>query len=77
MKINLPIIPRVCRDFTDIEVEEYYVDLFRHVFEKAATALLRCYQLQPLELANFLRCLLENECMPSQNIKTVSEFYGD
>ena len=37
MKINLPVIPRVCRAFTDEKVEEYYVDLFRHVFEKAAS----------------------------------------
>ena len=77
MKINLPVIPQVCRAFTDEEVEEYYVDLFRHVFEKAASALLRRYQLQPLEIANFLRCILVDECMPSHSIKTVSEFYGD
>ena len=77
MKINLPVIPRVCRAFTDQKVEEYYVDLFRHVFEKAASALLRRYQSQPLEIANFLRCLLENKCMPSHSMKTVSEFYGD
>ena len=77
MKINLPVIPRVCRVFTNEEVEEYYVDLFRHVFEKAAKALLRRYQSQPLEIANFLGCLLEDECMPSHSIKTVSEFYGD
>ena len=37
IKINLPVIPRVCRAFTDKKVEEYYVDLFRHVFEKAAS----------------------------------------
>ena len=77
MKINLPFIPPVRRAFTDEEVEEYYVDLFRHVFEKAASALLRRYQSQPLEIANFLRCLLEDECMPTHCIKTVSEFYGD
>ena len=77
MKINLPVIPRVCRAFTDEKVEEYYVDLFRHVFEKAASALLRRYQSQLPERANFLRCLLEDECMPSHSIKTVSEFYGD
>ena len=53
MKINLPVIPRVRRAFTDEEVEEYYVDLFRRVFEKAASALLRRYQSQPLEIANF------------------------
>ena len=58
-------------------MEEYYVDLFRHVFEKAASALLRRYQSQPLEIANFLRCLLEDEWMPSHSIKTVSEFYRD
>ena len=34
MKINLPVIPPVCRAFTDKKVEEYYVDLFRQVFEK-------------------------------------------
>ena len=73
MKINLPVISRVRRDFTDVEVEEYYVDLFRHVFEKAAAALLHRYQSQPLEI----RCLLENKCMSSQGIKTVSEFCGD
>ena len=28
-------------------------------------------------IANFLRCLLEDECMPSHSIKTVSKFYGD
>ena len=77
MKINLPIIPRVRRAFTDEEKKEYYVDLFRHVFEKAASALLRRYQSQPQETANFLRCLLEDECMPSHSIKTVSKFYGD
>ena len=52
-------------------------DLFRHVFEKAASALLRRCQSQPLEIANFLHCLLEDECMPCHSIKTVSEFYGD
>ena len=78
MKINLPVIPRVRRAFTDEEVEEHYVNLFRRVFEKAVSALLRrYYQSQPLEIANFLRCLLEDECMPSHSIKTVSEFYGD
>ena len=35
------------------------------------------YQSQPLETANFLRCLLEDKCTPSHSIKTVSEFYGD
>ena len=35
MKINLPVIPRVCRAFTDEKVEEYYVDLFTQVFEKS------------------------------------------
>ena len=58
-------------------MEKYYVDLFRHVFEKAASALLRRYQSQPLEIANLLSCLLEDECMPSHSIKTVSEFYRD
>ena len=77
MKINLPVIPRVCRGFIDEEMEEYYVDLFRHVFEKAAGALLHRCQSQPLEIANFLHCLLEDKCMPSHSIKTVSEFYGD
>ena len=77
MKINLPVIPRVRRAFTNEEMEEYYVDLFRHGFEKAASALLRRYQSQPLEIANFLRCLLVDECMPSHSIKTVSEFYED
>ena len=48
MKINLPVIPRVHRAFIDEEVEEYYVDLFRHVFEKVASALLHRYQPQPL-----------------------------
>ena len=76
MKIKLPVIPRERRALTD-EVEEYYVDLFRHVFEKAASALLRRYQSQPVEIANFLSCLLEDECNPSHSIKTVSEFYGD
>ena len=76
MKINLPVVPRVCRTFTD-KVEECYVDLFRHVFEKAASALLRYYQSQLLEIANFLRCLSEDECVPNHRIKTVSEFYGD
>ena len=74
MKINLPVIPQVCHAFTDKEVEEYNVNLFRHVFEKAASALLHHYQSQPLEIANFLHCLLEDECMPSHSIKTVSEF---
>ena len=37
MKINLLVIPGVCCAFTDEKVEEYYVDLFRHVFEKAAS----------------------------------------
>ena len=53
MKINLPVIPQVRRAFTNEEVEEYYVDLFRYVFAKAASALLRRYQLQPLEIENF------------------------
>ena len=77
MKINLPVIPRVCRAFTDEKVEEYYVDLFRHVFEKAASALLHRYQSQPLEIVNFLHRLLKDECMPSHSTKTVSEFYED
>ena len=77
MNINLPVIPRVCHAFTYEEVEEYYVDLLRHIFEKATSALLRCYQSQLLEIANFLRCLLKDKCMPSDNIKTVSKSYGD
>ena len=40
MKINLPVIPRVRRAFTNEEVGEYYFDLFRNVFEKLQV---RCY----------------------------------
>ena len=77
MKMNLRVISQVRRAFTDKEVKEYSADLFRHVFEKAASVLLRCYQLQPLEIANFFCCLLEDECMPTHSIKTVSKFCGD
>ena len=43
MKLNLPVVPRVRRAFTDEEVKEFYVDLFKHVFQKPASALLRRY----------------------------------
>ena len=76
MNINLPVIPRVRRAFTDEEVEEYHVDLFRHVFEKAASALLRRYQSQPLEIANFLRCLLEGECIFQPDQFVLSTIYS-
>ena len=69
MKINLPVIPQGHDDFTDDEVEEYYVNLFRQIFEKGVTVLLHHYQSQPLEIATFLSCLLEDECIPSQSIK--------
>ena len=43
MKLNLPVVSRMRRAFTDEEVEEFYVDLFKHVFQKAASALLCRY----------------------------------
>ena len=77
MKINLPVIPRVRREFTEEEREEFYVNLFKSVFEKTANSLLRRYQSRPLQLSNFLRCLLEDQDMSRDDMQTVSEFYDD
>ena len=40
MKINLPVIPRIRRASSDEEVEEFYINLFKQVFETAANSLL-------------------------------------
>ena len=77
MKINLPVIPRVRREFTEEEREEFYANLFKSVFEKTANSLLRRYQSRPLQLSNFLRCLLEDQDMSRDDMQTVSEFYDD
>ena len=77
MKINLPVIPQVHHASSDEEVEEFYVNLFKQVFETAANSLLRHYQSRPLQMSNILHCLLEDQAMSHDDIKTVSEFYGN
>ena len=51
LKINLPVIPRVCHAVTDEEVQRFYTNVFKQVFEKAASSLLRRYQSRLLQMA--------------------------
>ena len=44
LKINLPVIPQVRHAVTDEEVQSFYTNVFKQVFEKAASSLLRRYQ---------------------------------
>ena len=43
LKTNLPVIPRVRHAVTDEEVQNFYTNVFKQVFEKAASSLLRRY----------------------------------
>ena len=51
MKINLPTVPHSHRAFID---EEFYVNLFKNVFEAAANSLSQCYQSHLLQMSNFV-----------------------
>ena len=77
LKINLPVIPRVCHAVTDEEVQSFYTNVFKEVFEKAASSLLRRYQSRPLLMSNLLRRLVEDETMSRDDIEGASMFYGD
>ena len=77
LKINLPVIPHVCHIVTDEEVLSFYTNVFKQVFEKAASLLLHHYQLQPLQMSNQLSNLVEDETMPRDNIEGASMFYND
>ena len=54
LKINLPVIPRVRHAVTDEEVQSFYTNVFKQVFEKAASSLLRRYQSRPPQMSNLL-----------------------
>ena len=77
MKIDLPKIPGVRRTCSAEEVEEFFVKLFKQVFEAAANSLLRRYQSRSLQMSNFLRGLLEDPSMSRDEMEAVSNFYGD
>ena len=71
VKLNLPLIPRLRRVVTDDEAEEFYVALCEKSFQAAANSLLRRYQSRPLEISNFLLCLLEDETLSRNDIVTL------
>ena len=52
LKINLPVIPRIRYTVPDEEVQSFYTNVFKQVFDKAASSLL-CYQsiCYPLSIA--------------------------
>ena len=72
VKINLPVVSRIRRTIADDEVKEFYVTLCEKVCQAAANSLLRRYQSRPLEISNFLRCLLEDETLSRNDIEAVS-----
>ena len=75
LKINLPVIPRVRHAVTDEKnLQSFYTNVFKQVFEKAASSLLRRYQSQPLQMSNLLRSLVEDETMSRVDIKGASVF---
>ena len=77
LKINLSVIPRVRHAVTDEEVQSFYTNVFKQVFEKAASSLLRRYQSRPLQMPNLLRRLFEDETMSRDDIEGESVFYSD
>ena len=76
LKINLPVIPRVRHAVTDEELQSFYTNVFKQVFEKAASSLLRRYQSRPPQMSNLLRRLVEDETMSRDNMEGASTFYG-
>ena len=44
LKTNLPVILRVCHTVTDEEVRYFYTNVFKQIFEKAASLLFCRYQ---------------------------------
>ena len=71
------VIPRVRQAVTDKEVQSFYTNVFKQVFEKAASSLLRRYQSRPLQMSNLLRRLAEDETVLRDDIEGASVFYGD
>ena len=53
IKINLAAVPRIRCTFSDEEKEEFYVNLFKKVFEAAMNSLIRRYSSRPLQMSNF------------------------
>ena len=77
LKINLPVISRVRHAVADEEVQSFYTNVFKQVFEKAASSLLRRYQSRPLQMSKLLRRLVEDETMSRDDIEGARVFYGD
>ena len=77
LKIDLPAISRVRHAVTDEEVQSFYINVFKQVFEKAASSLLRRYQSRPLQMSNSVRRLVEAETMSRDDIEGASVLYGD
>ena len=77
LKINFPVIPRVRHAVTDEEVHSFYTNMFKQVFENAASSLLRRYQSRPLQMSNLLRRLVEDETISRDDIEWASVFYDD
>ena len=73
----MPVIPRVRHAVADEEVQSFYTNVFKEVFEKAASSLLRRYQSRPLQMSNLLRRLFEDKIMSRDDIEGASVFYGD
>ena len=72
----MPIIPPVRHAVADEEVQSFYTNVFKQVFEKATSLLLRRYQSRPLQMSNLLRRLVE-ETMSRDDIEGASVFCGE
>ena len=70
----MPIIPRVRHTLTDEEVQSFYTNVFKQVFEKTASSLLRHYQSRPLQMSILLRRLVEDETMSRDDIEGGKRF---
>ena len=73
----MPVIPRVRQAVTKDEAQSFHTNVFKQVFEKAASSLFLRYQSRPLQMSNLLRRLVEDETMSRDDIKGASVFYSD
>ena len=71
------VIPRVRHAVTDEEVQRFYINVFKQVFENSVSSLLRRYQSRQLQMSNLLCHLIEDETMSRDDIEEASVFYGD
>ena len=59
------------------EVEKFYVNLFKKVFEAAVNFLLQSDQSPLLQMLNLLHCFLKDQAMLSDGTKAMSKFYNN